>query len=31
MDSTDRFDETSILSIEKIYSKLQMKHINEID
>ena len=31
MGSTDRFDETSILIIEKIYSKLQMKDINEND
>ena len=31
MDSMDRFDETSLPSIEKFYSKLQMKHINEND
>ena len=31
MDSMNRFDETSSPSIEKFYSKLQMKHINEND
>ena len=31
MGSTDRFDETSILIIEKNYSELQMKDINEND
>ena len=29
MDSMDRFDKASIPSIEKVYSKLQKKDINE--
>ena len=29
MDSMDRFDETELTSIEKLYSSLQMKHISE--
>ena len=31
MDSMNRFDETSLPSIDKFYSKLQVKHISEKD
>ena len=31
MDSMDRFDDTSLPSIDKFYSKLQVKHISEKD
>ena len=31
MDSMDRFNETTLPNIEKIYSDLQLKHISEDD
>ena len=31
MDSLDKFDETELPSIDKFYSKLQKKHINDKD